>query len=239
LFRPSLGDHVIRMGALYMGSLQGGARSLWANGRFPWPNPDTYATDAAYGYALLLAIVATSIALLWKGRQEQKPLLVAYGLLSGTFAFSLGLYCALIVVRLQYSPGNTAINPFLFGTRYLIFPAFFIFMLSPLLLIPLAKSLGNWAILPVSAIGGGAAVATYVFFTTVTTLWPIFATPFSEKWSKVVEDARVQLKTSGFIQDRPLLELDPEFHAELHQFSGLLENELGCRDCVKFQDQDK
>ncbi|MCC8471207.1 hypothetical protein [Xanthomonas phaseoli] len=235
----NLGDHVIRMGALYMGSLQGGARSLWANGRFPWPNPDTYATDAAYGYALLLAIVATSIALLWKGRREQKPRLVAYGLLSGIFAFSLGLYCALIVVRLQYSPGNTAINPFLFGTRYLIFPAFFIFLLSPLLLIPLAKSLGNWAILPVSAIGGGAAVATYVFFTTVTTLWPIFATPFSEKWSKVVEDARVQLKTSGFIQDRPLLELDPEFHAELHQFSGLLESELGCRDCVKFQDQDK
>lgn len=235
----NLGDHVIRMGALYMGSVQGGARSLWANGRFPWPNPDSYATDAAYGYALLFAIVATSIALLWKGRREQKPLLVAYGLVAGIFAFSLGLYCALIVVRLQYSPGNTAINPFLFGTRYLIFPAFFIFLLSPLLLIPMAKSLGNWAILPASAIGGGGVIATYVFFTTVTTLWPVFATPFSVSWSKVVNDTRVQLKTTGFIQDRPLLELDPEFHAELHQFSGLLESELGCRDCVKFQDQGK
>ncbi|MBZ3930475.1 hypothetical protein Xthr_11320 [Xanthomonas citri pv. thirumalacharii] len=198
----NLGDHVIRMGALYMGSLQGGARSLWANGRFPWPNPDTYATDAAYGYALLFAIVATSIALLWKGRREQKPLLVAYGLVTGIFAFSLGLYCALIVVRLQYSFGNTAINPFLFGTRYLIFPGFFIFLLSPLLLIPMAKSVGSWVILPASAIGGGAAIATYVFFTTVTTLWPIFATPFSVTWSRVVEDARTQMKTNGFIQDR-------------------------------------
>lgn len=235
----SWGDQVTRMGALYMGSVQGGARSLWANGRFPWPNPDTYATDAAYGYALLFALVATAIVLLWKGRRDQKPLLVAYGLLAGIFAFSLGLYSALIVVRLQYSLGNTAINPFLFGTRYLIFPAFFIFLLSPSLLIPMARSLGNWIILPTSTIGGGAAIATYIFFMTAATLWPIFATPFSVTWSKVVDDARMQLKTTGIIQDRPLSELDPEFHAELHQFSGLLESELDCRDCVKFQAQGK
>lgn len=227
-------DQAIRLGALYLGSIQGGARSLWANGRFPWPNPDSYQTDAVYGFALLLSLAAISLILLWHGRRDQKPLLVAYGMVVGLFAFSTALYSALIVVRLQASPEMSAINPFLFGTRYLIFPAFFIFLLSPLLVISAARTLGKWLILPAALIGGGAAAATFAFFTTITTLWPIFTTSFPVSWANVVSQARTDLNNDGYIHDRALSELDPEFHAELHQFSGVLEKDLGCTGCVRF-----
>lgn len=227
-------DQLTRLGALYLGSIQGGARSLWANGRFPWPNPDSYPTDAVYGLALLFTLTAVSLILLWRGRQENKPILVAQGIVVGLFTFSNALYSVLIVVRLQGSPDLSAINPFLFGTRYLIFSAFFIFLLAPGLLISGANALGKWLILPTALIGWGAAAATMAFFATINTLWPIFATPFPVSWTNVVHQAQTDLSQDGYIHNRALSELDPEFHAELSQFSGVLEKDLGCTDCVRF-----
>lgn len=230
----SLGTSVERFGALYMGSIQSGARSLWANGRFPWPNPATYSVDAVYGIALMSCSVVIFSLLLWRARRLGRMDLLASATLLAMPTLTLPLYCGLVVLRLHTVADPNALSPYLFGTRYVVFPAFFLFVALLIALPAIGRALGRLLVVPLTMFAVGAGAATFAFFTSVQTLWPYMAVHPGDEWNNVVSQARAELAAHGYVHDRPMTELDPELHRNLSEFRGLLEAELGCLNCVKF-----
>lgn len=226
-----------RFGALYMGSVQSGARSLWANGRFPWPNPATYDVDAVYGIALMTCMVTVFGLLLWRARKLQRPDLLFVLVIIALPALTLPVYCSLIILRLHTVADPNAISPYLFGTRYLVFPAFFLFTALLVVLRPAARLLGRGLPVLSAMMATGAGAATVVFFASVATLWPSMSVKPNEEWKKLVSQARIERASLGYVVDRPMDALDPELQRNLSEFRGLLDAEMGCQDCVRFSPQ--
>lgn len=230
----TLSTSLERFGALYMGSVQSGARSLWANGRFPWPNPATYDVDAVYGIALMTCMVTVFGVLLWRARKLQRPDLLFVLVIIALPALTLPVYCSLIIFRLHTVADPNAIAPYLFGTRYLVFPAFFLFTALLVALPPAARLLGRGLAVLSAMLATGAGAATIVFFASVATLWPYMNVKPSEEWNKVVSQARTERASLGYVVDRPMDALDPELRRNLSEFRGLLDAEMDCQECVRF-----
>ncbi len=229
-----LGTNIERLGALYMGSIQSGARSLWANGRFPWPNPAAYSVDAVYGIGLMSCVSVVFGLLLWHAKALGRADLLVCATLLALPALALPMYCGMIVIRLHTVDDPNAIAPFLFGTRYLIFPAFFLFVSMLLALPTLARILGRALIIPLALLAGSAGIATFVFFSSVATLWPYMAINAGDEWQNIVSQARTELVTEGHVMDRPMAALDPELQRNLSEYKALLETDLPCSNCVQF-----
>lgn len=229
-----LGTSIERLGALYMGSIQSGTRSLWANGRFPWPNPAAYSVDAAYGIGLMSCVSLVFGLLLWKAKALGRPDLLVYATLLALPALALPIYCGMIVIRMHTVADPNAIAPFLFGTRYVVFPAFFLFVSMLLALPAVTRILGRALIMPFALLAGSAGIATFVFFSSVASLWPHMAIRAGDEWNNVVNQARAELATDGRVIDRPMTALDPELRRNLSEYKALLESDLRCSNCVKF-----
>lgn len=223
-----------RFGALYIGSLQSGARSLWANGRYPWPNPAAYSVDAIYGLASLVCLGVIALVLLWRARVMRQASMLVPAVLLALTVIALPLYCTLVVLRLHTVADPNALSPFLFGTRYLIFPAFFLFVALFIAFSSMTRVLGSGLAFPLVILTTGSSAATLAFFASVGTLWPYMEVRPAVQWAATVSQAQYELAVDGYVHDRPLKELDPELQRNLSEFHGLLEAELECRGCVRF-----
>ncbi|WP_386340945.1 hypothetical protein O4D10_04190 [Xanthomonas citri pv. citri] len=227
---------VKRFGALYMGFAHGGLQALWASGRFRWPDVESFPIDAIYGLALLAAALTAAVVMAWRAREDRRPQLLLASVVAGFPALSLAIFSALPVLRSKGIADPHALDAYLYGTRYLIFAAFLLYLPISALAGQLARSIGGWMLTPllVMALGSAAGTTAFIRFT-LPGLWPHLAVPSAVLWSKVVDDVAVQLRTQGYVLDRPLPELDQDFKPPLHLYTPLLEYELGCTGCVRFE----
>lgn len=227
---------VKRFGALYMGLAHGGLQALWASGRFRWPDVESFPIDAIYGLALLAAALMASVVMAWRARDEHRPLLILPSMIVGFPALSLAVFTALPVLRSKGIADPHVLDGYLFGTRYLIFAAFMLYLPITALAGQLSRSVGGWMLPPLLIMTLGSAAGTTAFIRlTLPELWPHLAVPSAVLWRKVVDDAAMQLRTQGYVLDRPLPELDQDFKPSLHLYTPLLEHELGCNGCVRFE----
>ncbi|MBO9828985.1 hypothetical protein J7373_12065 [Xanthomonas sp. A2111] len=227
---------VKRFGALYMGLVHGGLQSLWASGRFRWPDVDAFPVDAVYGLALLAALLAAAIAMAQRSRTQSRPSLMLASIVVGFPTLALALFSALPVLRTKGSLDPHSLDGYLFGTRYLIFATFFAYLPISALVGAVARKLGKPMLVPLLILSLGSAAGTAAFIRiTIPQIWPYLLTPSDVLWANVVKEAATQQKAQGYVKDRPLSELDHEFNPPMHMFTPLIERDLGCSKCVNIE----
>ncbi len=229
-----LSVNVERFGAFFVGSVYAGVRSLWANGRFPWPNVEAFTVDSVYGVGLFLIAMSTALLLAYRAREDRAALTTG-----AIVAFPIGalaLYCFLTVFRNRAIPDPHIMDTYFFGTRYIVFPAFFVFLAGTAAVVPLARSLRGLVVLPVGIAAASCMLATSMFLDgAVPKLWPHISQSSQSLWNREVDEARHQLASSGAVRDKRLVALDPEFQNPMSIYTGVLERELDCNGCVRFQ----
>ncbi|WP_131721661.1 hypothetical protein [Xanthomonas sp. NCPPB 1128] len=227
---------VKRFGALYMGLVHGGLQSLWASGRFRWPDVEAFPVDAIYGLALLAALLASAIALAQRARAQSRPSLMLASIVVGFPSLALALYSALPVLRTKGTLDPHSLDGYLFGTRYLIFATFFAYVPISALVGIVARKLGKPMLVPLLLLSLGSAAGTAAFIRVIIPqIWPYLLTPSDVLWANVVKEAEVQQQTLGYVKDRPLTELDREFNPPMHLYAPLIEQDLGCTKCIHFK----
>ncbi|WP_139137611.1 hypothetical protein [Xanthomonas arboricola] len=227
---------VKRFGALYMGLVHGGLQSLWASGRFRWPDVEAFPVDAVYGLALLAALLAAAAAMAQRARMAPRSSQMLASIVIGYPALALALFSALPVLRTKGTADPHSLDGFLFGTRYLIFATFFAYLPVSALVGAAARKLGKPMLVPLLILSLGSAAGTVAFIRiTIPQIWPYLLTPSHELWANVVKEAATQQQTQGYVKDRPLTELDHEFNPPMHLYTPLIEHDLGCTKCVRIE----
>ena len=234
----SLADHMRRFTWLFYGSLHAGARALWMRGGMPWPDLSRGDTDAVYGGALLVASLAVLGALAQRYRASGvRRHLMACALLAFPLLAML-IYLALITLRLRTVGDDAAILPFLIGSRYVVFPTFFLFMLGATCLLLLPRGLHK-AIAPLAGIAAGwSIVGTALFvFDYMPAIWPHSQHRTEAAWQQAVAAARRDVGAGRPVRNAEVTGVHDEFKADLKRRRHLLEHDLGCRACVRFEDE--
>lgn len=227
---------IMRFGMLFVDSLFGGMRSLWANGGYGWPRNDVLWTQGAYGLSLfwLSFIAVLSLAVRYRKSRDSADL-IAFGL-TGFPLLSFAIYVILIVYRIRTDHGDMAIAPFLIGSRYLVFPSFFIIVLGAGVFVYVARSFSRTVSALMLIAGGGALISSYVFFITLSpTLWPHLHLNHQAAWDRVVETAKMDIALGRPIKNMSFATYDQDFKSDLKFRRHLLERSLRCRGCVRFE----
>jgi hypothetical protein len=232
----SVRENVRRFAWLFFGSLFAGARALWARGDMPWPDLSGGDADAVMGAALLLGSITVLGAVAQHYRATgARTHLIAFALLAYPLIAML-IYLALITFRLREVGDAAAILPFLIGSRYVVFPAFFLFMLSAacLLLLPRVVHL---AVVPLAGIAAGWAVVgtAHFVFHHMPAIWPHSQQRTEAAWQQVVATARRDIDAGRPVRNMSLTGVHDEFGTDLKRRRHLLEHELNCRGCVHFE----
>lgn len=227
---------VKRFGALYMGLVHGGLQSLWASGRFPWPDVAAFPVDAVYGLALLVALLVAAFAMAQRARAQEQPTLLLASIAVGFPTLALALFSALPVLRTKGTMDPHSLDGYLVGTRYLIFAAFFAYLPISALVGAVGRRLGKPMLAPLLILSLGSAAGTAAFIrVTLPQIWPFLRVPSDVLWANVVKEAATQQRTLGYVKDRPLTELDHEFNPPMHLYTPLIEQDLGCAKCIRFE----
>ncbi len=229
-------DNLRRFAWLFYGSLYAGARALWARGGMPWPDLSHGDADIVLGAALLLASLVVLGSLAQRYRTTgTRQVLMAFALLAFPL-LALLIYLALITFRLRMVGDPAAIMPFLIGSRYVVFPAFFLFMLGAacLLLVPRGVLKG---VVPLAGIAAGwSVIGTALFvFNHMPAIWPHSQQRTEAAWQEAVAGARRDIAAGRPVSNVVLTGVHDEFRSDLKRRRHLLEHELGCRGCVRFE----
>jgi hypothetical protein len=231
----SLRENVRRFAWLFLGSVYAGARALWTRGGMPWPDLSSGDADAVLGAALLLGVLTVLGAVAQHYRATGARLhLIAFALLAFPLIAML-IYLALITFRLRDVADAAAILPFLIGSRYVIFPAFFLFMLgaAALLLLPRGAHVAVVPLAGVAAVWAVVGTAHFVFHS-MPAIWPHSQQRTEAAWQQVVAAARRDIAAGRPVANVALIGVHDEFRSDLKQRRHLLEHELRCRGCVRF-----
>lgn len=234
----TLSDHLRRFTWLFYGSLHAGARALWTRHGMPWPDLSRGDTDAVYGGALLVASVVVLGAVAQRYRATGlRSHLMAFALLAFPLLAML-IYLALITLRLRAVGDDAAILPFLIGSRYVVFPAFFLFMLGAacLLLLPRGTHKGVAPLAGIAAAWSIVGTALFVF-DHMPAIWPHSQQRTEAAWQQAVSAARRDIGAGRPVGNVELTGVHDEFKADLKRRRHLLEHDLGCRACVRFEDE--
>jgi hypothetical protein len=230
-----LSVNAIRFFALLMESILSGAQSLWANGGFAWPRTDVRDMQAVYGLGVFVIAAVIMAGLIAKYCEtKQRVFLAGFALLCYPF-MALVINTALITYRLRTEVDDGAMLNYLIGSRYVIFPAFFVFMISSMAGIFLFRAFAKLsAILPI-IFAAIAAWATAIFIVSVAPMiWPQNLLSHEAEWRVAVQHSKEQIDAGGPIQNMDLSKLGQGFNIDLRAMRYLLAHELGCTDCVKF-----
>ena len=232
----SVRENVRRFAWLFFGSVFAGARALWARGDMPWPDLSSGDADAVLGAALLLGSMTALGAVAQHYRATgARTHLIAFALLAFPLIAML-IYLALITFRLREVGDAAAILPFLIGSRYVVFPAFFLFMLGAACLLLLPR-VAHLAVVPLAGIAAGWAVVGTAHFVLhhMPAIWPHSQQRTEAAWQQVVAAARRDIDAGRPVRNVALTDVHDEFETDLKRRRHLLEHELGCRGCVRFE----
>lgn len=233
---PTVLQALMRLGLLFMDSAFAGLRAMWGSGGgFVWPrfDIDTSPTEAVYALAFFVMVSLGLGGILAKARSEAKPHLLASCAVSIYAWAAFVIYIAMVAIRLRTAPPDAALN-FLIGPRYVIYPAFFLFLGTLPILVLLLRAIGRPAVAIAVVAALGAALSTSVFARTMMPkIWPYVVADTRTAWTAAVAKARAELAAGT-----PLTDTIVDFGESKHRLSNLkraLERELGCKGCATFQ----
>lgn len=220
--------HVVRFGALVMGSVYGSVRAMWASGGFPWPRVDVQETESIYGIGTIAWIgVLAGGALHHFAKTRERQSLCFFASICYPCLCIL-VYAGLIALRLRNEASPDAITPYLIGGRYIIFPSYCIVMVAMAawpLTFPL---LGRTALVLPIVVTATAACGTAVFaLTEMPRLWPHSQINHGHEWTAILADVSAAATDSRPVLNRSLTPLTVEFAADLRDFMPLLKHDLG------------
>lgn len=230
-------ENVNRFGWLFMDSYYAGMRALWGNGGFQWPDSRAADIEGIYGIGFFLIGVAgiVTLAVQYK-KTKDRTWLIMFGLsLFSLMTFVVNLL--LIIFRLRFVQGSEAVIPYLIGSRYVIFPAFYMVMFGGSVLVLFARTFGSIIVYPAIFAASTSIVGTYWFaLTLMGVIWPYTQINSSDIWSGIVNGAKRNLEVGRPIDNVDLKSLDPEFKFDLKGRRHLLVHDLKCVGCVHFDE---
>lgn len=226
----------MRFGWLLMDSVYAAIRAMWASNGMQWPDMHYGVVESVYGWGLLLGCVALggALAARYKATGERQHLAIL-GLYCLGFS-SLAVHVLLLLARVRNVADPQGILGFFIGPRYVIYPAFYLFLMSGAGMIALVAALKR-SVIPLAGIAAFIAFAGTVMFGHVAlpNMWPWVTVDTAATWQLRVAEARRSLAAGEPVVDDPLAGLDPGFKTTLKQHRRLLERDLGCQGCVHFQ----
>jgi hypothetical protein len=234
----TLFQNLARFGGLVLDSVVASLRHLylWSGHGFKTPSMNEAGLRACGGFALLAAVGALLGFLACRFRRTRDNIyLFGFGLLAFPFlAMTITLF--MIVFRLHKVQGAEAVLPYLIGGRYIIFPAFYLLMMqAPLFLLLARKMREKSALLPFAMACSAVIGATLFVGTSIYVIWPYRAVDSEAAWHRIVAGARADMDAGHPVRDVDLSVVDPDAKTHLKIRFHILERELGCVGCVRFE----
>lgn len=231
-----LSHSIYRFGTLFQGSIDAAIKSLWSNGGYVWPRVDLVSVQGIYGVGLAFALILVVMGIGFKYYQKREVRdLLSFGLTA--FALiSLLVYVLLITFRMHTDPNDASMIGYFVGSRYLIYPSFFILVFCIGAILQIRRVFGAFSSAVFAVVACTSLFATISFaHNLLPTIWPHLLVNQQAIWDKVVDDARENVAKGLPVKNENLDALGMEFHFETKGFRYLIDKQLGCKDCVKFE----
>ncbi|WP_439684876.1 hypothetical protein MNJPNG_05040 [Cupriavidus oxalaticus] len=232
----SMTENVRRFGWLLMDSIYAGLRAMWASGGMQWPDMRVGDIEAVYGWGMFMGGLCLVLSAAARYRATRDRLhLASFALIAYPF-MAMVTYVALVTFRMRIVPDEQVLLSYFIGSRYVIFPSFYLFLMGMGVLLSMTVALQR-GIVPLSAVAAAAAIGGTAVFANgfMNTVWPYAKVDTEAAWRQAVEGARAQMAAGAQVSNVSLAALDSEFKADMKLRRHLLELELGCKGCVRFE----